>query len=99
MPYVITEGCIDILDRQCMSQCPVDAIAPGERMAYIHPVDCIDCGACMPACPQNAIFLVGRVPEESEDFVAINAEFFDINPSPDLDGPNPDHPALANYHN
>ena len=56
MPYVITDACLDIMDRSCVDQCPVDCIEQGERMLYINPDECIDCGACEPVCPQEAIY-------------------------------------------
>jgi NAD-dependent dihydropyrimidine dehydrogenase PreA subunit len=55
MSYVITDACVDVLDRSCVEECPVDCIYPGARMAYIHPDECVDCGKCMPACPSDAI--------------------------------------------
>jgi NAD-dependent dihydropyrimidine dehydrogenase PreA subunit len=53
--YVITEACLDIKDKTCISQCPVDCIYEGPRMLYIHPDECIDCGACEIVCPMMAI--------------------------------------------
>lgn len=88
MTYVITSGCVDIMDRECIGHCPVDAIVAGSRMAYINPDDCIDCGACVLACPQNAIFAERQVPADQQDYTAINAEFFD-------DGGSEDHPLIA----
>lgn len=55
MSYVIGAPCIDVLDNSCMEECPVDCIYPGERMNYINPVECIDCGACEAVCPVDAI--------------------------------------------
>ena len=63
MAYVIAEPCIDVLDISCVSVCPVDCIHYEEgtdRKLFIDPNECIDCGACEPECPVNAIF-----PEES----------------------------------
>ena len=63
MTYVIAEPCIDVLDLSCVSVCPVDCIHFEEgidRKLFIDPNECIDCGACEPECPVNAIF-----PEES----------------------------------
>ena len=51
MTYVITEGCIDLLDKTCIDECPVDCIYEGGRMVYIQPDECVDCGACEPVCP------------------------------------------------
>ncbi|HXT89920.1 MAG TPA: ferredoxin family protein, partial [Trebonia sp.] len=56
MTYVIGETCADVLDRACVEECPVDCIYEGERMLYIHPDECVDCGACEPVCPVEAIY-------------------------------------------
>ena len=50
MTYVIAEPCIGIKDRSCVDVCPVDCIYEGEDQLYIHPDECIDCGACEPEC-------------------------------------------------
>ena len=55
MVYVIGPACVDVLDRSCVDACPVDAIYEGARKAYVHPEECIDCGACEPACPVEAV--------------------------------------------
>ena len=54
MTYVIVGGCLDVLDRSCMDVCPPDCIYTGSRMAYVNPEECIDCGACMDICPNQA---------------------------------------------
>ena len=56
MTYVIAEPCVDLKDKACIDECPVDCIYEGERMLYIHPDECVDCGACEPVCPVEAIF-------------------------------------------
>ncbi|MCW2495157.1 ferredoxin [Jatrophihabitans sp.] len=55
MTYVIGLNCVDTKDRTCIEHCPVDCIYEGDRMLYIHPEECIDCGACEPVCPVDAI--------------------------------------------
>jgi ferredoxin len=55
MTFVVTQGCLDIKDKACVEECPVDCLYEGDRVMYIHPVECIDCGACVLACPQEAI--------------------------------------------
>lgn len=55
MPYVIQAGCIDEVLGDCVDACPVDCIYEGDRKSYINPSECIDCGACKPVCPVNAI--------------------------------------------
>src|SRR3972149_6306117 len=76
MPYTIAEPCIDVKDRACVDECPVDCIYEGGRMLYIHPDECVDCGACEPVCPVTAIFYEDDVPGEWKQFTPINAEFF-----------------------
>jgi NAD-dependent dihydropyrimidine dehydrogenase PreA subunit len=76
MTYTIAEPCIDVKDKSCIEECPVDCIYEGERMLYIQPDECVDCGACEPACPVEAIFYEDDVPDEWREFTPINAEFF-----------------------
>lgn len=76
MPYFIAAPCIDVKDRSCLDECPVDCIYEGERKLYINPGECIDCGACEPACPQSAIFLDWRAPAEVAQFREDNRRFF-----------------------
>ncbi len=76
MTYVIGEACIDVLDRTCIEECPVDCIYEGERMLYIHPDECVDCGACEPVCPVEAIYYEDDLPDEWKAYTADNARFF-----------------------
>jgi NAD-dependent dihydropyrimidine dehydrogenase PreA subunit len=55
MTYVSGLTCVDLKDKTCIEECPVDCIYEGERMLYIHPDECVDCGACEPVCPVQAI--------------------------------------------
>jgi NAD-dependent dihydropyrimidine dehydrogenase PreA subunit len=75
MTYVVTEACIDVLDRSCVEECPVDCIYQGDRMMYIHPDECVDCGKCMPACPSEAIHWEYKMPAAQSEFVDAAAEF------------------------
>jgi NAD-dependent dihydropyrimidine dehydrogenase PreA subunit len=63
MPHVICEPCIGVKDRSCQEVCPVECIYDAGEQLYIHPDECIDCGACVPACPVNAIYPEEDVPE------------------------------------
>lgn len=76
MTYVIALPCVDIVDRACVDACPVDCIYEGKRSLYIHPEECIDCGACEPACPVLAIYEGDDLPADYERFAAENAMFF-----------------------
>ena len=75
MTYIISEPCIDIKDRSCVDVCPVDCIHEAARMLVIDPEECIDCGACEPECPVEAIFPEDALPEKWEPFVPINYAF------------------------
>ena len=78
MAYVITDTCTK--DELCVQACPVDCIHPKQDEAgfadapqlYVHPDECIDCGACIPVCPTNSIFVLDELPEEYARFAAIN---------------------------
>ncbi|WKE69112.1 ferredoxin [Streptomyces sp. WP-1] len=77
MAYVIGLPCVDIKDRSCVDECPVDCIYEGRRALYIHPEECVDCGACEPVCPVDAIYFADDLPEEwGDDHAASNADFF-----------------------
>jgi NAD-dependent dihydropyrimidine dehydrogenase PreA subunit len=101
MTYVITEPCIDVKDKGCVDECPVDCIYEGPRMLYIHPDECVDCGACEPVCPVEAIFYEDDVPGQWAQFTTENAKFFDQLGSPGgaaKTGPLPsDTDYVANY--
>ncbi|MEO6203817.1 MAG: ferredoxin [Mycobacteriales bacterium] len=76
MTYVIALPCVDILDRACVEECPVDCIYEGKRSLYIHPDECVDCGACEPVCPVEAIFYEDDVPMAWSGYTADNDAFF-----------------------
>jgi NAD-dependent dihydropyrimidine dehydrogenase PreA subunit len=97
--YIIAQPCVDLLDKSCIEECPVDCIYEGERMLYIHPDECVDCGACEPVCPVEAIFYEDDTPDQWKDFYKANVEFFE-----DLGSPggaakvgkiHKDHPVVA----
>lgn len=80
--YIIVEPCVGVKDKACVEICPVDCIYEGTKegfpdMLFIHPEECIDCGVCQPECPVDAILPEDDVPEEWNDYIRINKEFFD----------------------
>ena len=81
MTYIIAEPCVDVKDKACVEVCPVDCIHPadgeGEKLLYIDPDECIDCGACVPACPVEAIFALDEVPEQWQNYIEIDAKWFE----------------------
>lgn len=76
MTYVIGKPCVDVMDRACVEECPVDCIYEGGRALYIHPDECVDCGACEPVCPVEAIYYEDDLPQDLQPYQADNAAFF-----------------------
>jgi ferredoxin len=76
MAYVITQPCVDVKDKSCVDVCPVSCIYlegdEVDRKLYIHPDECIDCGACEPECPVSAIFEQSAVPPEWQEFIELD---------------------------
>ncbi|GAB2916465.1 ferredoxin family protein [Rhodococcus aerolatus] len=78
MPYVIAEPCIDVMDKSCVDECPVDCIYEGSRKLYINTKECIDCGACEPVCPVEAISQDRHVEDDVLAHVQDNDDFFSL---------------------
>jgi NAD-dependent dihydropyrimidine dehydrogenase PreA subunit len=82
MAFIIVEGCTK--DEECVQVCPVDCIHPRKDEAkfaestqlFIDPVNCIDCGACVPVCPASAIYAEADVPENHAASIALNAQYY-----------------------
>jgi len=104
MTYVVTRLCRDCIDTACTAVCPVSCIYRYEgddkemfpNQLYIHPGECVDCNACEPACPWEAIFPEDEVPtafaadvelnykmEDHEDDFEVQEEEEHEQPSPD----------------
>jgi len=74
MSHVVAEPCFDCKYTDCVVVCPVDCFYEGQNFLVIHPDECIDCGACEPACPTKAIFPEESLPEKWKEYTALNAE-------------------------
>lgn len=72
MAYVVTDNCVRCKFTDCVATCPADCFHEGENMLVIDPVECIDCGACVPACPANAIYAEDDVPDDMREYVDLN---------------------------
>ena len=90
MTHIIGEKCIGVCDAACVDVCPVDCIHPTKeewdesyekdikgKQLYINPEDCIDCGACVPECPVEAIFPDDSIPDDQEQYLKINADYYE----------------------
>ncbi|HKE66612.1 MAG TPA: ferredoxin [Micromonosporaceae bacterium] len=86
MPFFIAGDCLDVLDRSCIEECPVDCIYEGDRKLYIHPRECIDCGACEVVCPVTAIVSDMSITDATRPWKDDNAAFFS-EPLPGRDAP------------
>ena len=64
MAYTVAEPCVNCKYTDCVTVCPVECFYEADNVLYIHPDECIDCGACVPECPVQAIFPNEEVPEE-----------------------------------
>ncbi|TCJ97517.1 4Fe-4S binding protein [Nocardia alba] len=86
MAFVITQRCCN--DASCVAECPVDCIRPrpGDpdfakaEMLHIDPDTCIDCGACMDACPVDSIYDADDLPVNLLRYAEINAAYFQHHP-------------------
>lgn len=77
MAYVIAEPCIGEKNTSCVDVCPVNCIhSDGGEQYYINPETCIDCGACVSACPTDAIFLREKLPKKWKQYADINRNFY-----------------------
>jgi ferredoxin len=74
MTFVVTETCRRCRYTDCVAVCPVECFHGDAEMLYIDPDVCIDCGACVPECPVEAIYEEGALPPELEPWLAVNAE-------------------------
>lgn len=74
MAFVITDNCDGCRFTDCVTVCPVNCFYGDEKRLYIHPEECIDCGACEPECPVQAIYDESNLPEDKQQWVQINAQ-------------------------
>lgn len=80
MTYVVTQHCVDCKYTDCVAVCPVDAFHEGARILYINPDTCVNCDACVPACPVEAIFSEENLPAKFQNYLQINADGAQANP-------------------
>lgn len=74
MTYVVTELCVDCKYTDCAAVCPVEAFHELPDRLYINPETCIDCDACVPECPVEAIFAETTLPDEYQEWLELNTE-------------------------
>jgi ferredoxin len=74
MANVVCEPCIKCKYTKCVAVCPVEAFREDKEMVVIDPTVCIDCGACTPECPVQAIYAESDVPAKWKSFIKLNAD-------------------------
>lgn len=74
MAFVVTGNCKGCRFTDCVAVCPVECFHADAEMLYIDPDECIDCGACVPECPVEAIFDETELPDDQAQWKEVNAE-------------------------
>jgi len=74
MTMVVTEPCKGCKDKDCLAVCPCDCFYEDANMLYINPDECVECDACVPVCPVEAIFHEDNVPEHWFDYIELNSK-------------------------
>ena len=74
MTYIVAEPCVNCRYTDCAIPCPVEAFHLDDDMLVINPETCIDCDACVPECPVEAVFAEGNLPAEWSNYTQINAD-------------------------
>jgi len=72
MAYVVTSNCERCRFTDCATTCPVACFHGDAERLYIDPNTCIDCGACVDACPVRAIYDRVDVPDDQQQWIEIN---------------------------
>jgi ferredoxin len=74
MTFVVTGNCKGCRFTDCVAVCPVECFHGDDQMLYIDPEECIDCGACVPECPVEAIYDEAQLPDDQREWLKLNAE-------------------------
>jgi len=74
MTFVVTDNCKGCRFTDCVAVCPVECFHGDDEMLYIDPEECIDCGACVPECPVEAIYDEAQLPDDKSQWLKVNAD-------------------------
>ena len=77
MTYIVTGDCVDCVYTSCVDACPVEAFHETPDRLLINPDTCVNCDACVPECPVEAIFVNDEVPDQWQSFIDTNADWFE----------------------
>jgi len=70
-------SCVDVCPVECIYEYRGDDRATFPNQLFIQPEECIDCGACEPECPWEAIYEDASVPAVFEEDTALNAKMME----------------------
>ena len=81
-------ACVDACPVDCIHG-PIDIVGAGAEVTapgfnptglqlYIDPEECIDCAACEPVCPVEAIYAEEDVPKDEQEYIDKNYKFFNL---------------------
>ena len=73
MAFVVAEPCLKCKYTHCVTVCPVDCFREANEYLVIDPDVCIDCGACVPECPSEAIYDANDLPRHWRHYIDLNA--------------------------
>ena len=88
MTYLVNDKCIKCKLMDCVEVCPVDCFYEGENFLVINPDECIDCGACEPECPAEAI--LPDTEDGLDEWLELNTRFSASWPNITTKGTSPD---------
>ncbi len=74
MTVVVTDNCERCRFTECVTVCPVSCFHADEQMVFVDPGTCVDCGACVPVCPVQAIYFEHDLPKGQVHWLGINLE-------------------------
>lgn len=84
MSIIVTDNCRNCRFTECVTVCPVACFHGDDEMLYIEAAACIECRACIPACPVHAIYDSEDLPDDKQRWIAINLERAPILPVVDM---------------
>ena len=74
MAHIVAEPCTDCKFTDCVEVCPVNCFYEADNRLFINPDECIDCRACVPVCPVEAIFAEEDTPDKWKSFIQVNRD-------------------------
>ena|SRR5882724_1439791 len=72
MTVVVTDNCNACRFTECVTVCPVSCFHGDDSMLYVDPDTCVDCGACVPVCPVQAIYFEHDLPADKAHWLELN---------------------------